>query len=334
MDIKQVESHFKPNVSKENKKALRKIVLEQSPVKILSLEKEYVSKKNLAKIFDYNYTALCRMMRREKSLLFNRKIESIKCSRPGCEGTKTIKFKYFKKLSQYKRGDKRPFCSRKCYYSFLRIDRGTKIVKLSIFYKLNSYNKIDYPSNLPFSKKKSYHKNDIALVSMYHRKPEDMSKNEFISRLSDQMEVSETWLRKCINEGLKEEKTRPQGAYQATTSIDQLRIMNLGRKRKGPALSFNDDVSYTSIFEFIDDVEKHDPRINRIFSYFKEQESQEIINKKKDSGYLNTKIKEAQEEKESRLEDKKNKKLSYAFTSMKNKIESCSVDELLAIARD
>lgn len=333
MDIKEVESHFKPNVSRENKKALRKIVLEQNTVKILSLEKEYVSKKNLAKIFDYNYTALCRMMRKENSLLFNRKIESIKCSRPGCEGTKTIKFKYFGELSQYKNG-KKPFCSRECYYSFLRIDRGAKIVKLYIFYKLNSYNNVDYPSNLPFSRKKSYHKNDVALVSMYHHKPEDMSKNEFISRLSDQMEVSETWLRKCINKGLKAEKTRSQGPYQARTSVDQLRMMNLGRKRKGPISSFNDDVSYTSIFEFIDEVEKHDPRINRIFNHFKEQESQEIINRKKDFGYLNSRIKEAQEEKESRLEDKKNKKLSYAFTSMKNKIESCSVDDLLAIARD
>lgn len=241
---------------------LHELLKEQDIYKIVDLEKRYKNKRNLARELGYNYTALCRAMRKSGSKLFSRKIAKLTCY--NCKGLKTFSYKFIRKVLHYsyKNNDQnsKPFCSRSCYYRFLRIDRGVKLAKLAIYNKIRSKESKLPP--FPFMEKMGYSRTDVVIASWFHRKLDDMSRAEFIKRTARTLDTSPGWIRKCLKAGFKREIEKKGGRnYVSTTTLEQLKYIN-------DQLRNTDYREYSkSIFTYIDKLCKEDERINIIYNF-------------------------------------------------------------------
>lgn len=178
---------------------------------------EFFSIIDISKYLGYSYGYTRTLLAKYNLLeIFQKHIYTIKCT--GCDKNKTIPFRLLKSIHPYLERQKRPFCSRACYYSYLKKERTKGMV--------NSYyhehtDRREWP-RVYFGRRPNTSTTPIVLYCQYKEllskghKPKDI-----ISFFSRTLSVSSPYIKRQIGVGRKWEEERGY-PFQGTMDIKNL----------------------------------------------------------------------------------------------------------------
>ena len=213
----------------------------------LDIERTFQCTAQMAKEYKYNPIYFRNLLRKYKSTLFQHRIKIVTCTL--CSSPKNIHYRSLSVLNR--KLSHKPFCSRKCYFQYLKQYWDKRKYALHRFYIKAPMSK--WP-NLLFGRRQAWYKTHLVVWRYYCLEtsvPINTIDYSLIEQMAIKMGVSYKYMEQCVQRGRRAEKRR--GKPYEFTPLDMKDLGKFNYTWRYPV----QDAEYRTIWSWVDGILLH-----------------------------------------------------------------------------